>query len=169
MRDAELVGENPIALAALRLLLLTGLRRMEALALRHSSVDGPARCIRFEDTKSGPQLRPIGAMAVLLIEAQRVRDFCPWVFPSSHSDGHFVGLPKVLERICARAGLEGVTIHVLRHSFRRDGSRDGLFRTHDRWPAWAFRSGHNRALRACSRFSIGQCCRSRGNAHRIRA
>ena len=51
MRDAELVGENPIALAALRFLLLTGLRRMEALALRHSSVDGPARCIRFEDTK----------------------------------------------------------------------------------------------------------------------
>jgi hypothetical protein len=51
MRDAEPDGENPIALAAIRLLLLTGLRRMEALALRHSSVDGSARCIRFEDTK----------------------------------------------------------------------------------------------------------------------
>ncbi|MGO9055927.1 MAG: tyrosine-type recombinase/integrase, partial [Candidatus Binataceae bacterium] len=117
MRDAELVGENPVALAAIRLLLLTGLRRMEALALRHSSVDGPARCIRFEDTKSGPQLRPIGTEAVKLIEAHPVDDACPWVFPTSHGDGHFVGLPKVLECICARAGLEGVTIHVLRHSF----------------------------------------------------
>ena len=36
MRDAEMVGENPTALAAIRLLLLTGLRRMEALALRRS-------------------------------------------------------------------------------------------------------------------------------------
>jgi integrase len=72
MREAELVGENPIALAAIRLLLLTGLRRMEALALRHSSVDGQARCIRLEDTKSGPQLRPVGTEAVLLIEVQPV-------------------------------------------------------------------------------------------------
>ena len=54
---------------------------MEALALRHSSVDGPARCIRFKDTKSGPQLRPIGTEAVKLIEAQPVDDACLWVFP----------------------------------------------------------------------------------------
>ena len=126
MRDAELVGENPIALAAIRLLLLTGLRRMEALALRHSSVDGPARCIRFDDTKSGPQLRPIGAEAVKLIEAQAVGNACPWVFPTSRGDGHFVGLPKVLERICARAGLEGITIHVLRHSFAAAAAEVGF-------------------------------------------
>ncbi len=126
MRQAEMAGENPTALAAIRLLLLTGLRRMEALALRRAWVDGHARCIRFEDTKSGPQLRPIGAEAVKLIEAQPVRDGCPWVFPASHGDGHFVGLPKVLERICARAGLEGVTIHVLRHSFAATAAEMGF-------------------------------------------
>ena len=126
MREAELVGENPVAIATIRLLLLTGLRRMEALALRHSSVDGPARCIRFEDTKSGPQLRPIGAEAVKLIEAQPVFGVCHWVFPACHGDGHFVGLPKVLERICARAGLEGVTIHVLRHSFAAAAAEMGF-------------------------------------------
>jgi integrase len=126
MRDAELVGENPIALAAIRLLLLTGLRRMEALALRHSSVDGLVRCIRFEDTKSGPQLRPIGAEAVRLIEARRIRDASPWVFPTSRGDGHFIGLPKVLERICAKAGLEGMTIHVLRHSFAATAAEMGF-------------------------------------------
>jgi integrase len=123
MRDAE---ENPTALAAIRLLLLTGLRRMEVLALRHSNVDGPARCIRFEDTKSGPQLRPIGAEAVKLIKALPVRGVCPWVFPASHGDAHFVGLPKVLEHICARAGLEGVTIHVLRHSFAAAAAEMGF-------------------------------------------
>ena len=126
MREAGIAGENATALAAIRLLLLTGLRRMEALALRHSSVDGPARCIRFKDTKSGPQLRPIGTEAVKLIEAQPVDDACLWVFPASHVDGHFVGFPKVLERICARAGLEGVTIHVLRHSFAATAAEMGF-------------------------------------------
>jgi integrase len=117
MREAEAAGENAGGLAAIRLLLLTGLRRIEALGLSRASVDARARCIRFEDTKSGAQLRPIGAEAVKLIEAQPVRDGCPWVFPASHGHGHFVGLPKVLERICSRAGLDGVTVHVLRHSF----------------------------------------------------
>ena len=126
IREAEATGENAIALAAIRLLLLTGLRRMEALGLSRASVDGRARCIRFEDTKSGAQLRPIGAEAVKLIEAQPVRDECPWVFPASHGDGHFVGLPKVLDRICAKAGLEGVTVHVLRHSFAATAAEMGF-------------------------------------------
>jgi integrase len=117
MREAEATAENATALAAIRLLLLTGLRRMEALGLSRAWVDSRARCIRFEDTKSGAQLRPIGAEAVKLIEAQPVRDGCPWVFPALHGDGHFVGLPKVLDRICAKAGLDDVTLHVLRHSF----------------------------------------------------
>jgi len=89
-------------------------------------VDGAARCIRFDDTKSGPQLRTIGAEAVKLIEAQPVRDACPWIFPASHGNGHFVGLPKVLARICANAGLEGVTVHVLRHSFAATAAEMGF-------------------------------------------
>ena len=126
MRQAEAAGENGIALAAIRLLLLTGLRRMEALALPRAWVDSRTHCIRFEDTKSGPQLRPIGAAAVRLIEAQPVRDGCPWVFPASHGDGHFVGLPKVLERMCAKAALEGVTVHVLRHTFAATAAEMGF-------------------------------------------
>lgn len=34
-----------------------------------------------------------------------------------HGDGHFIGLRKVLGRVCKRAELEGVTPHVLRHTF----------------------------------------------------
>src|SRR5262249_155097 len=117
MREAEAAGENATALAAIRLLLLTGLRRMEALALPRAWVDGRTRCIRFEHPKSGAQLRPIGTEAVKLIELQPIRDGCPWVFPALHGDGHLVGLPKVLDRMCAKAELEGVTVHVLRHSF----------------------------------------------------
>ena len=56
MREVEAVGENKTALAAIRLLLLTGMRRMEVLALPRAWVDFRMRCIRFEDTKSGPQV-----------------------------------------------------------------------------------------------------------------
>lgn len=126
MRQAVAAGENATALAAIRLLLLTGLRRMEALALPWAWVDGRARCIRFADTKSGAQLRPIGTEAVKLIEALQGRNGCPWVFPASHGDGHLVGLPKVLERACAKAGLQGVTVHVLRHSFAATAAEMGF-------------------------------------------
>jgi integrase len=126
MREAEAAGENATALAVIRLLLLTGLRRMEALGLPRAWLDGRARCIRFEDTKSGAQLRPIGAQAVKLIEAQPARDGSPWVFPASRGAGHFVGLPKVLDRICANAELEGVTLHVLRHSFAATAAEMGF-------------------------------------------
>lgn len=115
MREMEAAGENKAALAATRLLLLTGFRRMEALALPHAWLDAKARCVRFEDTKSGAQLRAIGTDAVRLIEAQTAKS--PWVFPAAMGKGHFVGLPKALERVCAKAKLEGVTVHVLRHTF----------------------------------------------------
>jgi integrase len=117
LQEAEKDGERPSALDVIRLLLLTGLRRMEGLALRRAWIDTRAKCIRFEDTKSGAQLRPIGSAAVALLEGIPTCPGSPWVFPGYRGEGHLVGLPKVLGRICARAGLEGVTLHVLRHTF----------------------------------------------------
>lgn len=40
-----------------------------------------------------------------------------WLFPAERGAGHFVGLPKVLARLCKQAKLAGVTVHTLRHSF----------------------------------------------------
>ena len=69
MREAEDSGRSATALAAIRFLLMTGLRRMEALRLPRAWVDAKARCIRFGDTKSGAQLRPLGSAALRLLEA----------------------------------------------------------------------------------------------------
>jgi integrase len=41
----------------------------------------------------------------------------PFAFPADWGDGHFVGVVRVLERVCAKAGLKDVTPHVLRHTF----------------------------------------------------
>jgi integrase len=116
-RGSEWAEENSVALAVIRLLLLTGLRRMEALALPRAWIDTQAHCIHFGDTKSGAQLRAIGAPAVRLLETLPTQAGSRWVFPGKRPECHFIGLPKVLARLCARAGLEGVTVHVLRHTF----------------------------------------------------
>jgi integrase len=114
----ELDGtENRRGLAAIRALLLTGCRRMEILALPWNWLDVRGRCIRFEDTKSGAQLRPIGADAVKHLEAQPREGDGKWVFPADRGEGHFIGLPRVLKRVCAKAELNDVTVHSLRHTY----------------------------------------------------
>ena len=99
---------------------------MEALALPRAWIDRRHQCIRFGDTKSGPQIRPLGGAAMRLLESLSFREESPWVFPADQGDSHFVGLPKVLNRVCARAGLDDVTIHVLRHSFAATAAELGF-------------------------------------------
>jgi integrase len=126
MRDAENDGENRTGIAATRALLLTGCRRNEMLALPWPWLDAKARCIRFEDTKSGAQLRPIGTTAAKYLTSQKRREACQWVFVADRGDGHFIGLPRVLGRLCARAGLENVTVHTLRHTFAATAAELGF-------------------------------------------
>jgi integrase len=117
MRAAEAEGEHPVALAAVRLALLTGFRRMEVLGLQHSWVYGHEGYVRFPHTKSGPQVRPLGGPAAALIAGQPRLAGSPWVFPADVGEGHFVGLPRVFQRLCARAQIEDATLHTLRHTF----------------------------------------------------
>lgn len=116
MREAEQELEHPKGLAVIRLLLLTGFRRLEALSLERSWLLDEEHAIHFPTTKTGAQRRVIGAAALAVLKAQPdtgSRHF----FPADWGDGHFIGLVRVLDRICHRAGLEGVTPHVLRHTF----------------------------------------------------
>jgi len=100
MRQAEMTGENDSGTSAIRFLLMTGLRRMEALALARGWIDVHTQCIRFPDTKSGAQLRPIGRDAVELFKSLPVADGNSWVFPAKRGKRHYVGVPKVLRRLC---------------------------------------------------------------------
>ena len=114
IRESE--TENKTGIAAIVALLLTGCRSNEILALPWDWLDTKARCIRFEDTKTGEQTRPIGISAVNHLSAQP-HNSDKWIFPADRGDGHFIGLPRVLERLCEKAELKDVTQHILRHSF----------------------------------------------------
>ncbi len=117
MREAEDEGENAKGLAAIRALLLTGCRRNEILKLSAATLDAENSCIQFDDTKSGAQIRAIGATATKHLSEQIATKKQEWVFPADRGNGHFVGLPRILQRVCKKAELKNVTIHTLRHSF----------------------------------------------------
>jgi integrase len=117
MRAAEAAGEHPTGLAAIRLLLLTGFRRLEGLGLRRDWLDAEEAAVRFADTKSGAQLRVIGRPAVGLLLAQPQTTKSPFFFPADWGEGHFIGIVRVLDRVCALASLADVTPHTLRHTF----------------------------------------------------
>lgn len=115
IREAERLGESPVALAAVTLMLLTGFRRNEALSLQYAWLEGDG--VRFPDTKTGPQTRPLGRAARALIEAQRRREGQVFVFPSDRADTHFVAADKTIARLCSLAGVPRITLHTLRHTF----------------------------------------------------
>ena len=109
-------GEHSTALAAIRFLLLTGFRRMEALGLQRAWLDEEDEAIRFPDTKSGAQTRVIGRAAIeLLLEQPKTKS--PFFFPADWGEGHFVGVVRVLDRVCEKARLSDVTPHTLRRTF----------------------------------------------------
>ncbi len=117
MRDCAAEGEHPTGLAAIRLMLLTGFRRMEVLALRRVWVHRRAGCVDFPDTKGGAQVRAVGREAMACISAQPQATSSHYLFPADWGEGHFIGVVRVLERVCKRAGLVAVTPHTLRHTF----------------------------------------------------
>ena len=125
LRDLEAAGGNPVGIAALRFLLLTGLRREEGLGLPLDQVDWDRKCLRFTNTKgmragdvgTRIEVRAIGRPALDCLNSVVRFDGARWAFPASKGQGHFVGVPKLLSYACSRAALEGVTVHVLRHSF----------------------------------------------------
>jgi len=116
LREAGADGENPTGLAVIRFIVLSGFRRHEALALQQAWLLN-AGGVDFPDTKSGAQVRPLGRAAMNVLRSQLKRGGDKWVFPADRGDGHFIGVRKVLRRVCKRAELDGVTPHVLRHTF----------------------------------------------------
>ncbi len=96
---------------------LTGCRKSEVLSLVGSTIDVDGKCLRLTDTKTGPQMRPCGAVALAICEDTIAQSDTGWVFPAQRGDGHLVNIRKPMAALCQTANVEGVTPHVLRHSF----------------------------------------------------
>ena len=106
------------AVTAIRLLMLTGCRKNEILALRWSDVDLGAGELHLADSKTGPRTVQLPPTAVELLEALPRRNDSPWVFPGNDRDGRYSGggLDHAWRTVRVAAGLEDVRMHDLSHS-----------------------------------------------------
>lgn len=109
--------ELPSAITAIRLLILTGCRRMEILTLRWEHVDFDGARLRLPDSKTGAKVVHLNAPALAVLAAGDRDEDNPWVVRGVKPDTHLVGLQNSWERIRAKAGLDDVRLHDLRHSF----------------------------------------------------
>ncbi len=117
--ELEATGTNSKALDICRLWALTGARRDEIAGLKWDEVDLIAGFLKFEDTKTGKSLRPLGTAARALLAARyATRDKTKaWVFPAERDGGGFYGGTKRIWPVAIKkAQLPGVTPHTLRHS-----------------------------------------------------
>ena len=103
--------------AAIRLLLFTGARLSEILTLKWSYIDLERRLILLPDSKTGAKPIPLSVPAVEVLDKLPRLAGNPHVIPGSKAGAPLVNLQKPWRAIRAEAGLEGVRLHDLRHSF----------------------------------------------------
>jgi integrase len=77
-----------------RQIALTGCRRSEMSGLKWVEADTEASCLRFEDSKEGESIRPIGLPVVEYLEQRRATDVGSYVFPGYGEDNAFGSFPN---------------------------------------------------------------------------
>lgn len=120
-RTAALAGDpNQLAANILRLLLLTGARKGEVLSAQWDQIDLAAGVWTKPHTMTKQERKhaiPLSAPARQLLERLHKRSGgSPWVFPG-RDGGAREDLKYAWARICKAAGITGLRVHDLRHSY----------------------------------------------------
>ena len=110
-------GASAPAVAAIRLLMLTGCRKNEILTLRWEDVALDENELRLPDAKTGPRVVPLSPLAVKLLSGLPQAPGNSWVIPGRKPGTPLSNMDRAWTVIRARAGLDDVRIHDLRHSF----------------------------------------------------
>ena len=122
LREAERTGTVAApAIAAIRLLMLTGCRLSEIMTLRWEHVALEARELRLPDSKTGAKVVYLGRPAVALLRGIAREEGNPWVITGRRPGSRLASLHFPWGRIRKRAGLDDVRLHDLRHSFASGG------------------------------------------------
>ena len=112
---------NPIAAAYLQVLVLTGARPGEVLGLRWEDVNTKWKGLTIRDKVEGERVIPLTPYVSHLLHSLPRRS--DWVFPSTargkDTEGQTLSIPRAPHNAaCAVAGIEGLTLHGLRRSFK---------------------------------------------------
>ena len=123
-RHAERSASTRQQADIIRLLLLTGCRKNEILALRWAEVHPDA--LALADSKTGPRKVPLGTKARRILERQP-RGPSPFVFPSPHDSARpRTSELKLWSTVRREAGIEDVRLHTLRHTVASHAVMNGV-------------------------------------------
>ncbi len=111
------IPANPLAVAAIRLLALTGCREGEILSLRWDAVDTTTGYLRLADSKTGKSVRALGQSAAAILDTIPKIEGHPFVLPGLKKNGHLKEIKRVWYAVRHEAKLPELRIHDLRHSF----------------------------------------------------
>lgn len=117
---------SPHAIAAIRLLMLTGCRLSEVLNLQWGDVDFNRGLLDLSDSKTGAKEVLLGAAALkVLADVPRIKGN-PYVIAGDTKDKPRSDLKRPWKRITTHAGLQDLRLHDLRHSFASVGVGSGM-------------------------------------------
>ena len=122
LREVERTGVVAgSAVAAIRLLMLTGCRLSEIMNLRWEYVALESAELRLPDSKTGAKVVHLGAAAVAVLRGIARAESNPWVITGRRPGTRVASLHYPWALIRKRAGLDDVRLHDLRHSFASGG------------------------------------------------
>jgi integrase len=122
--DRRFTKIGPFAAAALRLLLFTGCRLREILHLQWAHVDLERGLIFLPDSKSGRKTVILNAPAMAVLG--ELEPVGPYVVPGDDPQKPRADLKRPWEAVAKRAGLDGVRLHDLRHTYASFGPGGGF-------------------------------------------
>jgi integrase len=125
LADAELNGtETPHIIAAFRLLILTGCRLGEIQTLQWGFITDQG--MELPDTKTGARRIPLPSAARAVLSTLARVDGNPYVIVGKIAGRHATDFQHPWRRIRERAGLTGVRIHDLRHTYASNAVSSGM-------------------------------------------
>ncbi len=117
---------SPHTIAAIRLLIFTGARCNEILALRWEHVNFEQSRLELPDSKTGAKFVYLPAPALGVLSALQRIDGNPHVIVGAKAGAHLVNIKDPWSAIREAARLSDVRIHDLRHSFASVGAGGGM-------------------------------------------
>ena len=106
---------NPYAVAAIKMLMMTGARLGEILSARWEWIEDDV--LRLPDSKTGEKVITLPSPVVELLTSLPRIEGNPFIIVGHKSGRHMVNLRKPWMRIVEAAKIEHLRLHDLRHSF----------------------------------------------------
>ena len=106
---------SPFAVAAIKILIMTGARLGEILSAKWEWIDGDI--LKLPDSKTGAKDITLPSPVLDVLSLLPRLEGNPYIIVGKKSGQHMINLRKPWMRIVKRAGIEHVRLHDLRQSF----------------------------------------------------